>query len=125
MKSILLGVSLCMALALTAMAADISGKWSGSFLPENGDGGSAYVILNQSGNKITGSGGPGAEEQWPGLEGTVDGNKVSFKVKSASDGTVYECSLVLDGNHLKGDVVFTTADGQSGKAKLDLERANQ
>ena len=125
MKSILLCVLVAAALALTAVAADISGKWSGSFTPENGGGGSAYVILKQNGTTLTGSGGPDASEQWPGLQGTINGNKVSFQVRSATDGTLYKCDLTLDGEHLKGDVTFTSADGQSGKAKLDLARSAQ
>lgn len=123
MKSTLLCLFVTLALALTAAAADINGKWSGSFTTENGDNGTAYVILKQSGDTLTGTAGPNAGEQWPGLQGTVSGSKVSFQVKSASDGTVYNCSLALDGDHLKGDVTFTSADGQSGKAKLDLTRA--
>ena len=125
MKTILLYLFLSAALAVSAVAADISGKWSGSFLPENGDSGSAYVILKQAGTKITGSGGPDADQQWPGLQGTIEGEKVSFRVKSADDGTVYECSLVLQGEHLKGDVTFTTANGQAAKAKLDLTRVSE
>src|SRR5215469_8644431 len=121
-------IALCifvLALAFTAAAADISGKWSGSFTPESGDGGSAYVILKQSGSTLTGSGGPDANEQWPGLTGTVSGNKVTFEVKSASDGTVYKGTLVLEGDHLKGEVVFTPEGGQAGKAKLDLTKVTQ
>lgn len=125
MKPILLCLFLSIALAFTASAADISGKWSGSFQPDNGDGGSAYVILKQSGSTITGSGGPDANEQWPGLHGTISGSTVAFEVKSADDGTVYKCVLVLDGDHLKGEVQFTTAEGQSAKARLDLTRVTQ
>jgi hypothetical protein len=125
MKTILLSLVLCVALPLVAAAADVSGKWSGSFTPENGDGGSAYVILKQTGSTITGSGGPDANDQWPGLEGTIDGNKLTFQVKSTEDGTVYKGTLVLNGDHLKGDVVFTAGDGQSGKATLDLTRVTQ
>jgi len=121
----LLWLLLCVALPFIAAAADVSGKWSGSFTPENGDGGSAYVILKQSDAIITGSGGPDANDQWPGLHGTIDGNKVSFEVKSTDDGTVYKGALVLSGDHLKGDVVFTMADGTSGKATLDLTRVTQ
>jgi hypothetical protein len=32
---------------------------------------------------------------------------------------------VLNGDHLKGDVAFTTSDGQSGKGSLDLKRVTQ
>jgi hypothetical protein len=33
--------------------------------------------------------------------------------------------LVLDGDHLAGDLEFTTADGQTGKAKLNLARVTE
>ena len=125
MKAIVLCCVLCVALALTAAAADVSGKWTGSFLPDNGDAGSAYLILKQAGANLTGTGGPDANDQWPGLEGKVDGNNVTFQVNSTADGTVFKCTLVLQGDHLKGDVVFTSGDGQSGKGKLDLTRVTQ
>jgi hypothetical protein len=125
MKTILFCSLLSLALALTAAAADVSGKWSGTFTPETGDGGSAYVILKQSGSTITGTGGPDANNQWPGLQGKSDGNKVTFEVKSADDGTIFKCTLVLDGDHLNGDVESTTPDGQLGKAKLNLTRVTQ
>ena len=124
MKTILLCL-LLFTVPFIAAAAVVSGKWSGFITPENGDGGSAYVILKQSDATITGSGGPDANDQWPGLHGTIDGNKVSFEVKSTDDGTVYKGTLVLSGDHLKGDVVFTMADGTSGKATLDLTRVTQ
>ena len=125
MRTLLLCLFLTAVLAFSASAADISGKWTGSFVPDSRDGGSAYVILKQSGTTITGSGGPDANEQWPGLQGTINGTQISFQVKSAADGTVYKCTLVLDGDHLKGDVQFTGSDGQSGKAKLELTRVTQ
>lgn len=122
MKTILLCLFLCLAVAFTAAAADINGKWSGSFNAESGDNGTAYLVLKATGTNLTGTGGPDANEQWPGLLGTVHGNKVSFQVTSKSDGTVYKCDLVLDGDSLKGDVVFTPSGGQPGKAKLELTR---
>lgn len=110
------------AFAFTAAAADVTGKWSGAFASGSGDSGSAYVILKQDGSRISGSGGPDANTQWPGLTGTVTGNKVSFQVTSPDDGTVYKCSLVLEGDHLKGDVLFAPPQGQEMKATLDLTR---
>ena len=125
MKTKLLRAFLVVALVFTATAADITGKWSGTFKPETGDDGSAYLVVKQSGNRITGSGGPDSNTQWPGLTGTVTGNKVSFEVTSADDGTVYKGSLVLEGDHLKGDVLFTPPQGQAMKATLDLTRVAQ
>jgi hypothetical protein len=125
MKSTLLLLFLSVALACTATAADISGKWSGTFVAENGDSGTAYVILKQSGSTITGSGGPDANEQWPALQGTIDGNKISLQVKSTTDGRVYNCALVLDADHLKGEVHYSNTAGEIGNAKLDLTRVTE
>ena len=43
--------------ALTATAADVTGKWDGTFTRENRDQGSALLILKQTGYVVTGTGG--------------------------------------------------------------------
>ena len=114
-------IMLLAGLAITAFAADISGKWQGPFTPENGDGGQAYLILKQTGGDITGSGGPDAAEQWPLSNGKIVGNKITGDVKDPN-GVLYKLNLVLDGEHLKGDVAVVSPEGQSQKATLDLTR---
>jgi len=125
MKTIIVCLFITLALAFTAAGADVTGKWSGSFTPETGDPGNGYVILKQAGTTITGSGGPAVDQQWPGLQGTVKGNKISFEVKDPGDGTVYKCDLALEGDHLTGDVLVTPPSGQPIKAKLDLTRVKE
>jgi hypothetical protein len=109
-------------MAMAAAAADVSGKWSGTFTPEGRDASSAYAILKQTGAALTGSAGPSEGIQWPGLTGSIQGSKVTIEVKSAEDGTVYKCVLVLTGDHLKGDVAASGADGRAVKATMDLTR---
>ena len=101
------------ALAMSAVAADLTGKWSGTFTPEGRDASPAYAILKQTGATLTGSAGPSENEQWPELKGTVKGAKVTMEVKSASNGMVYKCDMVLEGDHLKGDVAATSSEGQA------------
>ncbi|MBZ5623605.1 MAG: hypothetical protein LAQ69_33505 [Acidobacteriia bacterium] len=119
-------VSVCFLLGVvmvaTAAAADVNGKWSGSFTPENGNNGTAYLVLKQSGTTITGTAGPDESQQWPIQTGKIQGDKVSVVVKSTGDGTVYKCEVVLAGEHLQGDCAVAQTDGQSLKAKLDLTR---
>ena len=122
MKTLLSCLLVSCVLAVAANAADVSGKWTGTFTPEGGDNGTAYVILKQTADKVTGSGGPDQDNQWPGLTGTVEGNKVTFEVKNPDDGITYKGVLVLNGDHLDGDVSFSTPDGQSMKARLNLTR---
>ena len=122
MKRIFVCSFLTAAMALIAAAADVTGKWSGSFTPEGGQGGTAYAVLKQAGTTLTGSAGPSEDQQWPDLKGTINADKVVIEVKSSSDGTVYKCDLVLAGDHLKGDVSAAGGNGQTLKAKMDLTR---
>ena len=112
---------LVIALALVAFAdTNVSGKWSGTFTPESGDGGSAYLVLKQTGAEITGTAGPDESQQWPITSGKMQNNKLTADVQSP-DGDTYKVSLVLEGDHLKGDVeVHHGADKMM--AKLDVTR---
>jgi len=122
MKRLFVCSFLTAALALSAAAADVTGRWSGSFTPESGQANTAYAVLKQAGTTVRGSAGPSEDQQWPDLKGTIKGNKVSVEVKSTSDGMVYKCDLVLDGDHLKGDISAAAGNGQTLKAKMDLTR---
>jgi hypothetical protein len=118
---ILLCVLMPAGVAMTAFAADVSGNWQGPFTPENGDAGQGYVILKQTGTELTGSGGPDANEQWPLSNGKIVGNKITGEVKDPN-GVVYKLDLVFDGEHIKGDILMTSPEGQTQKAKLELTR---
>ena len=106
--------------AITALAADVSGKWTGNFTPEGQDAQSAFVILKQSGNTLTGSGGPDENEQWPIANGKIDGNHVTGDV-TAPDGSVYKLDVVIDGDKAKGEIT-ANHDGQNIKGKIELTR---
>ena len=108
-------------LVISAFAADVSGQWQGDFTPENGDGGQGYLILKQNGTELTGSGGPDANEQWPLSNGKIVGNKITGEVKDPN-GVLYKLNLVLEGDHNKGEILVTSPDGQSQKAKFDVTR---
>lgn len=108
-------------LAGLALADDVSGKWSGSFTPEGHDAGNAYLVLKQNGSEVTGTAGPDENQQWTISKGKIEGNKVTAEVPSP-DGPVYKLSMVLEGDHLKGDVTGTNQNGENISAKIDLTR---
>ncbi|MBI1896567.1 MAG: hypothetical protein HYS04_08535 [Acidobacteria bacterium] len=60
-------VFLVLLLAATAVAADLTGKWSGSFDVTNAQGETrpdrAYMDLKQAGEEVTGTAGPNSEKQ--------------------------------------------------------------
>ena len=107
-----------------ASAADITGAWSGTFKITMPDGqtrdDSVHLVLKQDGGKITGTAGPGADQQMPIAKGTIEGNKVMLEVP-VPDG-VFKFDIALEGDHLKGDVTRSMGD-QSVKAKMDATRA--
>jgi len=117
---------LAAALVLSAADGNVSGKWSGAFSLTRPDGtnddGTAYAVLKQEGGQVTGTAGPDEGHQWTIEKGTITGNKVTFELKSAQDGTFFKCNLVLEGDHLTGPISAVTPNGQTMAAKVDLAR---
>ena len=118
----LVSLLLLMVLAAFAASPDVSGKWSGTFTPETGDPGTAYAILKQAGDTLTGTAGPSENEQWAIDTGKIAGNKVTIEVKDPNN-AVYKCSLTLNGKKLSGEVELT-AGTQTIKAKLELTKVD-
>jgi uncharacterized protein (DUF2147 family) len=106
-----------------AASPDVSGKWSGTFTPETGDGGSAYLVLKQNGSAITGTAGPSADQQWAIQSAKISGNTVTVEVKDPDSGAVYKCTMTLSGNKMAGDIDVAMGD-QKIKAKIDLTKVD-
>jgi hypothetical protein len=120
MKKTASTILLALALAVAAMAADVSGKWSGSFTQEGQSAGTAYLVLKQSGSTLTGTAGPDQDTQWPITDGKVDGNKLTG-VATNPDGVSYKFVLTADGDSIKGNIEVAMG-GQTMKATLDVKR---
>lgn len=106
--------------AITALAADATGKWSVTLSPEDGQSDSGVAILKQNGDLLTGTAGPADGELSEISNGKVDGNKVSFDL-ARPNGMVLKINLILDGDSMTGDVV-ATKDGQTMKGKVTFKR---
>lgn len=109
----------------TMLAGDLSGTWTGT-LTRNTDSGpqisTAHVILKQDGPKLTGSGGPSAEEQLPMKKVVVDGEKITFEVEAGDSALKF--AVVAKGDTIEGDVVQERADGTTRTGKIALKRQN-
>ena len=105
-----------------ASAADVTGKWSGSFKVISGDGHdeTALLVLKQTGMVITGSVGPSEDEQHTITKGSIDGDKITLEVVEAE--TRVRLDLVLTGDRIMGDVAVN-GEGRGIKGKLDVKRA--
>ncbi len=109
-----------------ALAADLTGHWSGQIEVTAPDGNvhtqSAFLDLKQEANKITGSGGSAEGAGLPLENVEFDGSKLSFSV-SAPDGRTYKSTLALvAADSLEGKLDFTLEDGTAITGKLTLKR---
>jgi hypothetical protein len=120
-------VFLILALAMTAAAADVTGKWSGSYAligPDGsaGDSNPAFLILKQSGTTLTGTAGSDEADQFPIENAKIENNKITGSV-NPSDGATYTVSLTVAGDRMTGEVTVSQG-GQTMKAKIELKRVS-
>jgi hypothetical protein len=117
----------CLLLSSLALgAAELTGKWSGSFDITNHSTGetksdTAYMDLKEASGVVTGTAGPNEDKQWPLRSGKLDGQKLTFEVATDDDGVlVFE--LTFDGETIRGSCSGTGGDGEKLSAKVNLKR---
>ena len=98
----LLLLAAMLAMAASAWATEVTGKWKGSMTLESGGEQPALVMLKQSGEAVTGSQGPTEDHQFPITSGRFDGKQVTIEARPGA--AVFKLSMKLDGNRLTGDV---------------------
>ena len=108
-------------LVLPTIAADLTGRWSGTMQFPNGEGDNSsypvHFVLTQKGNVVEGTGGPQATEQFPIANGKIEGVKVTFDIPRGKPLTFL---LTLAGDKLSGDV--KKKDSPSGTVAVQRER---
>lgn len=115
-------IGILLLLASTALAGDLSGKWSGTFRATGADHDVPQLfILKQEGSRLTGSGGPDEREQYPIENPRVDDDKVAFEITTGEWKFSYH--LKVSGPHLTGDLELTSADSRRA-AKVALNKVN-
>lgn len=104
-------------------ANDVTGTWSGTVkMAEGSDSDhldTAYLVLKQEGDKLTGTAGESSAEQWKIRDGKVSGDQVSFVVEV--DDSVFKAVLTLAKDVLTGEV-RRERDGQVRTMKVELKR---
>ena len=121
-RSALRIVALFALISLNALAADLTGKWSGSFRADGADHNvPQLLILKQNGNDLTGSGGPNESEQYPIEHGRVDGNRVSFEITTGEWKFAYD--LKVTDKRLAGSIDLATLNDKR-TAKVSLTKTN-
>jgi hypothetical protein len=122
MKMTVLVLCLMLLAASSALAADVSGVWTGTLTPDGRDNGdTALLILRQDGDKLTGTGGPNQSEQRPIANGAIKGDRITFEVQAA-ESRVISFDLKVAGDQLTGRAEMRQ-DGQvRGAATINLKR---
>src|SRR5882724_1240465 len=111
--------------ALARGAAELAGKWSGSFdiTTPNGEtkADTAYMDLKEKSGEVTGTAGPGVEKQWSLRKGKLDGQQLTFEVPT-DDGGLLVFDLTFDGTAIQGTCAGTGNGGEKMSAKANLKR---
>ena len=111
-----------LALAVSMTAADVTGTWSGAMEMKHGDetkDDTAYLVLNQTGNEITGTIGPNADKRLQITKGTIDGYNVYIEAIVEGENKLVLRLKAADGK-LSGDLKAEgpTAPPITGKMTL-------
>src|SRR6267378_8007074 len=128
MKKSYLFVGLLLGAMLSAVALstpNVTGKWSGTLQMDGGnDAKPAYSILNQDGNKLSGSVGPNESEQDSFEGGKVDGDKLTFDVPQGQNGEgSIHVEMQVKGDQMTGRATWSGPPPHSGSGKISLKRA--
>jgi hypothetical protein len=107
--------------AISLVAADATGKWTGQLIPSEGSAGPAHLVLKQDGIALTGTAGPNEGEQHSIQNGKAEGGTITFEVTSGE--ALMKFMLKQEGDEIKGDVT-REREGQKQTAKLEVKRAN-
>jgi hypothetical protein len=107
--------------AASLWASDATGTWNGTLTRDGREPGPALLMLKQDGAKVTGTAGPGSDEQHEIQNGKVEDGKITFEI--AQDNGSMKFVLRQEGDEIKGDV-SRERDGQHETAKLAVKKKN-
>jgi hypothetical protein len=82
----------------------------------------AILVLKQEGNAITGTVGPDEQERIAIKKGTIEGNKITLECRDEEHNRSIRFDLAIEGERIKGEANFSSAEGEKRNAKLDVGR---
>lgn len=111
--------------SLEAKAANVAGRWSGSFDTVRANGNiepdHAVFVLTQDGTKLSGMAGPSADHMKAISEGEVSGDTVRFSVPL--DQATIQFALHLEGaDHMRGEATGLPGLEADAHVKVDVQR---
>jgi hypothetical protein len=119
LRSVLMSVSMVLAVAAIALAADINGKWKGELDAPDGQKVTNTFTFKVDGEKVTGtvfSSRSGTEA--PIEDGTLKGDDLAFSLTRSVEGT--QMKLRYTGK-VKGDEIAMTVAGDVGGQSFEMQ----
>ena len=118
-------ITLCGLIAMSALGADVAGKWKGSIdlkLP-GGESRTIPVLLQLSNTDtgLRGTIGGGEQDQHDIRSARIDGDRLDLLVEFGDK--VVNLTLTANGDTLEGDITFTDSEGK-GTGKTTMKRAS-
>lgn len=122
MKKVMVWLLLAVALGWSLPDIDVTGKWTGTLDIPGPDGKDSTAVLNlkQKGAEITGTAGPGEDEQLPIKNGKIEGDKISLDVEN--NGRVIHFAMVVAEDRITGEATMN-AGGETHTAKIAVSRS--
>ena len=106
--------------AVSLLAADATGTWTGTLTVNGEEPGPAHLVLKQEGTKLTGTAGPQVDQQHEIAAGKAEEGKITFELPH--DGGTMKFVLRQEGDEIKGDVTAEHG-GETRTAKLVVSRS--
>jgi hypothetical protein len=106
-------------------AADVTGTWSGPMEMKRGGetrDDSAYLVLKQEGNVITGTVGPNVDKRLEITKGTVEETGIYIEAKVPDKDAKLVLRLKLEGEKLTGELRGEGPDAPPITGKMTLSR---
>lgn len=118
-----LHLGILLALAISAFAADPTGKWAASMPGRGGNTMTVTFNLKADGDKLTGTV-SGMRGDTDISDGKVDGDNVSFSVVRQFNGNTFKTNYkgALEGDTIHFTMVREGGNGAGGERKFDAKK---
>jgi hypothetical protein len=116
----ILGTIWILFFAVTAIAADVSGRWVGTLVAANGVSERFLLILEQDGTKVTGTAGANELDRHPIEKGTCEGDRLTFEVPTPEGTLAFDLTAKAD--QINGNMAFKRGDQVLNSAQVSVKR---
>ncbi len=114
--------------AMSAQSVQIAGRWTGEMRQKQPNGDVVRIrlvfVLEQTSERITGTGGPAEDPNSPIRDAVLDGDRLTFSVPpTAEDGPTWKFDLRVLGPRLEGRGEGTRGSRSLGSTEVVMNRS--